>query len=146
MNSASANRALVLTVAFLLVFAVALYFYSVWQRLNGPPYVLAMSPAENGAMLQFVQPEGYSGGAEVSPLFLVNVELNAPAVRVLDSKSVEIPGGEIEFHDITLTPGAFHVRVGDELFRVMESRVEAGSVSYPWVPQGGEVDIVGRNE
>ncbi|WP_428306353.1 hypothetical protein [Lacipirellula sp.] len=81
MNSATTHRALVLTVAFLLVLAVALYFYSVWQRLNEPPYVLVMTPAENGAMLQFVQPEGYSGGAEVSPLFHVDVELDAPAVE-----------------------------------------------------------------
>ncbi|BBO35372.1 hypothetical protein PLANPX_4984 [Lacipirellula parvula] len=104
--------------------------------------MLVMTPANHGAMLQFVQPEGSGGDAEVSPLFLVDVELDAPAVRVLNSGSVEVPGGEVEFHDMTITPGAFHLRFGDDLYRVMESRVEVGGVSYEWARQGTDVDIV----
>jgi hypothetical protein len=146
MNSASANRALIVTVALLLVLTVALSFDSVWQRVNGPPYVLVMTPAENGALLQFVQPEGASGDAEVSPLFHVDVELDAPAVRVLNSGSVEVPGGKIEFRDMTITPGAFHIRFGDDLYRVMEASVNVRGMIYGWARQGADVDIVDSNQ
>lgn len=146
MNSASANRALVVTVALLLALAVALYFYSVWLRLNGPPFVVVMTPSESGALLQFVLPEGSGRDAEVSPLFHVDVELDSPIVRVLNSGSVEVPGGDIEFYDMTITPGAFHIRFGDDLYRVMEASVNVGGVSYGWVRQGGEVEIVGDVE
>jgi hypothetical protein len=146
MNRIFAIRALITTMFILLILVILQGAWISWQSVNRPPFVLVMTPADNGAMLQFVQPRGRDGYAEVSPLFFVEVELDMPIVRVLDSHHVDIPNGQVELGDVTVTPGAFHIRFGEDVYRVLDSDIELRGISYDWSRQGEDVDIVGGNQ
>lgn len=145
MKPITATRALVATIFILLAMVILLGACLGWQSVNRPPFVLLMTPADSGAMLQFLKPRGRHGYPEISPLFLVDVNLDAPIVHVLDSHHVDIPNGQVELGDVTVTPGAFHIRFGDDVYRVLDSDVELRGKSYDWSRQGEDIDIVGGN-
>jgi hypothetical protein len=103
--------------------------------VNKPPFVLMMRPAaDGGATVQFIQPQN-RGHTTASPEFHVDVELQAPFIASLNSSNVTIPGAVVELGDVTILPGAFHLRFGDDVFYVMSSRVHLKGVDYEWVEQ-----------
>lgn len=146
MNRVSSIRALITTMFILIILFILLGVWIAWQGVNRPPFVLVMTPADNGAMLQFVQPRARDGYAEVSPLFFVQFELDMPIVRVLDSHHVDIPNGQVELGDVTVTPGVFHIRFGKDVYRVLDSDIELRGMRYDWSRQGEDVDIVVGNQ
>jgi hypothetical protein len=104
--------------------------------INEPPFVLIMKPAaEGGATVQFIQPHDLEDRTSVSPEFHVDVQLEEPFIESLDSANVTIPGAVVELGDVTILPGAFHLRFGDDVFYVMSSRVHLKGVDYEWVEQ-----------
>jgi hypothetical protein len=115
-----------------------------WHYVNEPPFVLIMKPAtDGGATVQFIQPHDHDGRTSASPEFHVDVELKGPFVESLDSANVAIPGAVVELGDVTLLPGAFHIKFGDDVFYVMSSRVHLKGVDYAWAAANGGVAVVG---
>ena len=111
--------------------------------INKPPFVLIMKPAvEGGATVQFIQPQNRDDRTSASPEFHVDVELQAPFIASLDSPNVTIPGAVVEHGDVTLMPGAFVLRFGDDVFQVMSSRVHLKGVDHDWeaADEGGAVN------
>ena len=122
-----------------------LFLFVHYIRFHRPPFAMMMTPAaDGGATVQFVQPFDWDGRRAASPEFHVDVELAGPFLESLNSASVKIPGVVVELGDVTLFPGAFHLRFGDEVMQIMESRVHWRGKDYDWVEGRGEVVGVER--
>lgn len=108
-----------------------------WQCVHKPPFVMIMRPAaDGGATVQFVQPQNH-GRTTASPEFHVDVELQSPFITSLNSSNVAIPGAVVELGDVTILPGAFHLRFGKEVMYVMSSRVNWKGMDYYWAEANG---------
>lgn len=95
-----------------------------------PPYRMTLRRVDGQTVVQFTRP----GRRLVSPEFPVNLPLADPQVVELHSDDVPIHGCVVEFHDTTLLPGRFRIRIGDRLFDVMERGIEAGGKKVDWEP------------
>jgi hypothetical protein len=132
----SNRRALrILAYTAVAVLAAAGCFWAAWRSINGPPYVLIITPADEGAAVQFIRPTGSAGKDLASPWFVIAGPVSSPSKTVLASAATEVPGGIIEFADTTITPGRFRVRLGGKVFDVMEARIVVDSIDHEWTPR-----------
>ncbi|MSR56700.1 MAG: hypothetical protein EXS05_03385 [Planctomycetaceae bacterium] len=98
------------------------------QEVNGPPFRLIIEPENDHASVQFTQPNARL----VSRSFPINLHFDERHEVILDSASVSIPGGRVEFADTTILPGRFKVRFGETLFDVMQNGIEVGGQLTDW--------------
>ena len=113
-------------VAVLLVSAGVGMFLSLTRQ----PYLMTLTPAGGGCLMQFSQPDR----GLVSPVFTVALPVETPRAIGLRSGTIPVPGCAVEFHDTTLLPGRFQLRVGKTLYDVMESRIEVSGKVIRWSP------------
>lgn len=143
MTSISRSRFYAVAILFAASLVANLFLFAKSIRLQ-PPFVMMMTPAPaGGATVQFIQPLDWNGKSAASPEFHVDVELAKPFVASLTSGNVEIPGAAVELGDVTLFPGAFHLRFGDDAMQVMSSRVHWRGKDYAWEeerPRAGGVE------
>jgi hypothetical protein len=100
-----------------------------------PPFLIILQPAGTNTTVQFIQPVGFDGKMSVSPRFAADVSISEGFQAALTSDSVSIPGAKIEHGDVTMLPGAFHIRFGGTLFQVMSHRVVVNGQDYDWLEQ-----------
>lgn len=111
-----------------------------WHYINRPPFVMVMRPAaDGGATLQFIQPHDLDDRTSTSPEFHVDAKLEGQVVVSLDSPHVAVPGAVVELGDVTLLPGAFQLRFGDDVMNVMSSGVHWKGRGYQWKAARGDV-------
>jgi hypothetical protein len=96
--------------------------------INGPPFQMVIEPGDDQATVQFSNP----GSGRRSQQFPVEVNCEQRQVVILDSPSVTIPGGRIEFADTTLLPGRFQIRFGEKVFDVMVGTIEVDGQPFEW--------------
>jgi hypothetical protein len=101
------------------------------KSLNGPPFQLVVEQNDDHATVQFMQAQT----GLISKVFPIDIDrhFEGRQVVVLDSASVIIPGGRIEFADTTLLPGRFTIRVGQTVFDVMQSGIDVDGQPFEWL-------------
>ena len=105
-----------------------LYRKLVYQ-VDEEPYRTELTPCDVGkTRVRFYQPTR----RQVSPDFLVGTGIGATRVLVLNSPSVAIPGGSIEYMDLAPKPGRVKIRFGTKLIDVMESQLFVDGIQYDW--------------
>jgi hypothetical protein len=104
---------------------VRLYF-------NRPPYLILLEPHGDSTLVQFIQPIGLDEKMEVSPKFKISLPTAEPFQAALTSSTVTVPDAHIEHGDITILPGAFHIRFGENLFKVLPARIIVDGQDYDW--------------
>lgn len=87
--------------------------------------------------MQFIQPQKRGDRTLASPDFRVNADLQSPFIASLDSTNVTIPGAVVELGDVTVMPGVFHLRFGEDVIRVMESRIHLNGRDFEWTEADG---------
>lgn len=111
----------------LIVLLVASYVAR--QMLNDPPFRMTIEPEGDHAIVRFFQP----GKNLISPPFRTGLRVDRRHEIVLDSRSIEIPGGQIEFWDTTILPGRFTIRLGETLFDVMSAGIDVNGSPTQWL-------------
>jgi hypothetical protein len=102
-----------------------------WESLSGPPFLMVIETDDGVATVQFVQP----GKSLVSKSLRIDLDrpLEGRHVVALNSPTVTIPGGQIEFADTSLMPGRFKIRLGRTLFDVMPAGIHVDGQHFEWV-------------
>jgi len=121
-------RSFWIAVAAVVLVSVAFATSKMWQPLNGPPFQMVVEPDENHATVRFI--DAVTG--LVSDSFRIDRRIAERQVVVLDSDSVTIPGGQIEFCDTTLLPGRFTIRIGPTIFDVMSRGIDVDGEHFWW--------------
>jgi hypothetical protein len=121
-------RPLWIAVAAIVLVLGVLATASMWQSLNGPPFQMVVEPDDDHATVRFID----TGKGLASDSFRIDRRIGERQVVVLDSDSVTIPGGQIEFADTTLMPGRFTIRIGQTIFDVMPSRIDVDGKHFWW--------------
>lgn len=98
------------------------------SSVSGPPFRLIIEPEDDHARVHFLQP----GTGQVSKTFPISLRLDDRREVVLDSATVAIPSGRIEFADTTILPGRFKLRFGDTLFDVMQRGINVDGQLSEW--------------
>ena len=98
------------------------------KSLDGPPFQMVVEPVDDHGAVQFAQ----VGTGRISQTFQIDSRFETRQVVVLDSAAATIPGGQIEFADITLMPGRFKIRVGQSLFDVMSGAIYVDGQYFEW--------------
>jgi hypothetical protein len=101
------------------------------RYVQGPPFVLRITPTAGGAMVQ-VQCDTREAGKLVSPRFDVPGHYAEGCEVVLSSRHVVIPGGKVKFADTSILPGRFTIQFGTVELDVMESQILVDGVAHPW--------------
>jgi hypothetical protein len=115
-------------VAAVVLVSVAFATARMWQSLNGPPFQMVVEPDDDHATVRFID----AGTGLVSDSFRIDRRVAERQVVVLDSDSVTIPEGQIEFSDTTLMPGRFTIRIGQTIFDVMSRGINVDGEHFWW--------------
>jgi hypothetical protein len=89
---------------------------------------MIVEPNDGHATVQFMQP----GTGLISKSFSIDGQFEGREVVVLDSPTVTIPGGRIDFADTTLMPGRFTIRLGETIFDVMPRGIDVDGQHFEW--------------
>ena len=95
---------------------------------DGDPYVMQITPSPEGGKIRFFQPSA----KRVSPDFEMKYPFKFTYSIELTSSENVIPGGTIEFSDVSPLPGRFKIRIGDTLLDVMEQSIFVNDQVYGW--------------
>lgn len=98
------------------------------RSVQGSPYRMTLKPSDGYAVVQFEQPERNL----LSDEFKVELKLEAPRTFELRSGTIPFPDVTVEFHDTTLQPGRFRIRVGSTVFDVMQRAVIIDGNEHEW--------------
>ena len=101
------------------------------RYVQGPPFVLTITPTATGAAIQ-VRFETRDGGKFVSPEVETPERVTEAYEIALTSGNEAIPGGKVEFADPTILPGRFTMRFGEVELDVMSSQVLVNGVVHDW--------------
>jgi len=89
---------------------------------------MEVEPEDDHATVRFID----AGPGLVSDAFQIDRRIAERQVVVLDSDSVTIPGGQIEFSDTTLLPGRFTIWIGPTIFDVMSRGIDVDGEHFWW--------------
>jgi hypothetical protein len=109
------------------LFMIASNALLIW--VNKSPFQMVIEPRGDHAVVQFMQPDD----GLISQTFPVELRLENRQEIVLSSEAATIPGGRIEFADMTILPGHFRIRIGTALFDVMVRGIEVDGQHFEWL-------------
>ncbi|MBD3672296.1 MAG: hypothetical protein HUJ26_02110 [Planctomycetaceae bacterium] len=101
------------------------------NSIQGEPFQLRVIPEGEHCRIQFIQPDRHL----VSPEFSIDLEVSKSQTVELRSADIPITGMTVEFHAPTLLPGRFQIRIGQQLFDVMQARIVVDGTTYEWQDQ-----------
>ncbi len=97
--------------------------------LNGQPFRMVIEPDGNHAIVHFEQWDADL----ISKSVRIDSVTDERREIILDSTTAVIPGGHIEFADMTILPERFRIRVGQTLFDVMQRGIEVDGDASEWL-------------
>lgn len=100
----------------------------VLRSVQGSPYRMTLKPSDGRAVVQFEQPDRNL----LSDEFEIELKLETPRTFELRSGTIPFPDVTVEFHDTTLLPGRFRLRVGNTVFDVMQRAVIIDGHEHKW--------------
>lgn len=102
------------------------------RSVEGAPYRMTVRSAGGKTTVQFARIDR----GLVSPVFPVNPPLTTSGVFDLRNDQMPIPGCKVEFHDPTILPGDFRVRVGGSRYDLVPGWIEVDGKSVDWQRAG----------
>ena len=92
------------------------------------PFHMSLKRIDGRSLVQFSRFDVDQSSEE----FEVAIPVDAPQSIELHSGDISVPGVTVQFHDVTLLPGRFQLRIGDKQFDVTVTGITVDGKRHAW--------------